>query len=446
MWTLKFCLSPSFTIRLEPDNRSTNHNHSFRAYFWCHDQDVPIICGVLQSKLQPQTHLWHVPGCANHLWGPPTKITASNTSVRCTRVCQSSVGSSNQNYRLKHICEVYQGVPIICGVLQPKLQPQTHLWGVPGCANHLWGLPIKITGSNTSVACTRVCQSSVGSSNWNYRLKHICGVYQGVSNICGVLQSKLQAQTHLWHVLGCANHLWGPPIKITASNTSVRCTRVCQSSVGSSNQNYRLKHICGMYQGVPIICGVLQSKLQAQTHLWGVPGCANHLWDPPIEITGSNTSVACTRVCQSSVGSSNQNYRLKHLWHVPGYANHLWGPPIKITGSNTSVGCTRVCQTSVGSSNQNYSNGDSLWCSWIPELSIQISIYKSNWFPTILYKTESQHQKYALKLWLWLVLLLSGSSLLVKDGDKQNFKVHITSLLHVASSKSRDEVFLQVAF
>ena len=58
----------------------------------------------------------------------------------------------------------------------------------------------------------------------------------------------------------------------------------------------------------------------------------------------------------------------------------------------------------------------------------------------------SWHQKYALKLWLWLVLLLSGSSLIVKDGDKQNFKVHITSLLHVASSKSRDEVFLQVAF
>ena len=55
-------------------------------------------------------------------------------------------------------------------------------------------------------------------------------------------------------------------------------------------------------------------------------------------------------------------------------------------------------------------------------------------------------QSCAIKLWLWLVLLLSGSSLLVKDGDKQNFKVHITSLLHVASSKSRDEVFLQVAF
>ena len=51
---------------------------------------------------------------------------------------------------------------------------------------------------------------------------------------------------------------------------------------------------------------------------------------------------------------------------------------------------------------------------------------------------------YALKL--WLVLLLSGSSLLVKDGDKQNYKVHKTSLLHVASSESRDEVFLQVAF
>ena len=47
---------------------------------------------------------------------------------------------------------------------------------------------------------------------------------------------------------------------------------------------------------------------------------------------------------------------------------------------------------------------------------------------------------------LWLVLLLSGSSLLVKDGDKQNYKVHKTSLLHVASSESRDEVFLQVAF
>ena len=44
------------------------------------------------------------------------------------------------------------------------------------------------------------------------------------------------------------------------------------------------------------------------------------------------------------------------------------------------------------------------------------------------------------------LLLLSGSSLLVKDGDKQNFKVHITSLLHVANSKSREEVFLQVAF
>ena len=55
-------------------------------------------------------------------------------------------------------------------------------------------------------------------------------------------------------------------------------------------------------------------------------------------------------------------------------------------------------------------------------------------------------QLVALKLWLWFVRLLSGSSLLVKDGDKQNFKVHITSLLHVASSKSRDEVFLQVAF
>ena len=118
-----------------------------------------------------------------------------------------------------------------------------------------------------------------------------------------------------------------------------------------------------MYQGVPIICGVLQLKLQAQTHLWGVPGCVKHLWGPPIEITGSNTSVACTRVCQSSVGSSNQNYRLTPQmigtpWYtsqmLPGCANHLWGPPIKITGSNTSVACTRVCQSSVGSSNQNY--------------------------------------------------------------------------------------------
>ena len=369
----------------------------------------------------------------------------------CTRVCQSSVGSSNQNYRLKHICRVYQGVPIICGVLQSKLQAQTHLWGVPGCPNHLWGPPIEITGTNTSVGCTnhlwgppieitgsntsvrciRVCQSSVGSSNWNYRLKHICEVYQGVPIICGcppiicgVLQLKLQAQTHLWGVPGCANHLWGPPIEITGSNTSVGCTRVSQSSVGSSNWNYRhkhicgvyqspvgfsnwnyrLKHICGVYQGVPIICGVLQSKLQAQTHLWGVPGCANHLWGPPIEITGTNTSVGCTRVCQSSVGSSNQNYKLKRV------------PNLFILFLNY-------------------------------KLSIYRSIYKSNHsFPTILYKTESRHQKYALKLWLWLVLLLSGSSLLVKDGDKQNFKVHITSLLHVASSKSRDEVFLQVAF
>ena len=383
---------------------------------------MPIICGVLQLKLQAQTHLWGVPGCANHLWGPPIEITGSNTSVGCTRVCQSSVGSSNQNYRLKHICGVYQGMPIICGVLQSKLQAQTHLWGVLGCANHLSGPPIEITGSNTSVGCTRVCQSSVGSSNWNYRLKHICGVYQGVPIICGILQSKLQAQTHLWGVPGCANHLWGPPIKITGSNTSVGCTRVCQSSVGSSNQNYRFKHICGVYQGVPIICGILQLKLQAQTHLWGVPG-----------------------VCQSSVGSSNWNYRLKHicgvyqgvpnicgvlqsklqaqthLWGVPGYANHLigvlqsklqaqthlwgvpggakhlWGPPIKITACTSSVGCARVYQSSVGCPNQNYSNGDSLWCSWIPELSIQISIYKSNWFPTILYKTESWHQKICSK-------------------------------------------------
>ena len=147
---------------------------------------------------------------------------------------------------------------------------------------HYTDLRIPLTVLKSSVGCTRVCQSSVGSSNQNYRLKHICGVYQG-----------------------CANHLWGPPIEITDSNTSVGCTRMCQSSVGSSNRNYRLKHICGVYQGVPIICGVLQLKLQAQTHLWGVPGCANHLWGPPIEITGSNTSVGCTRVCQSSVGSSN---------------------------------------------------------------------------------------------------------------------------------------------
>ena len=209
------------------------------------------------------------------------------SSVGCTRVCQSSVGSSNWNYRLKYICG-----------------------GVPGCANHLWDPPIEITGSNTSVGCTRVCQSSMGSSNQNYRLKHICGVYQGVPIICGVLQSKLQAQTHLWGVPGCANHLWGPPIEITDSNTSVGCIRVCQSSVGSSNWNYRLKYICGVYQGVPIICGVLQSKLQAQIHLWGVPGCANHLWGPPIKITDSNTSVGCIRVCQSSVRSSNWNYRL----------------------------------------------------------------------------------------------------------------------------------------
>ena len=364
---------------------------------------MPIICGVLQLKLQAQTHLWGVPGCANHLWDPPIKITGSNTSVG-----------------------MYQGVPIICGVLQSKLQAQTHLWGVPGCANHLWGPPIKITGSNTSVGCTRVCQSSVGSSNQNYRLKHICGVYQGVPIICGVLQSKLQAQTHLWGVPGCANHLWGPPIEITGSNTSVGCTRVCQSSVGSSNQNYRLKHICGVYQGVPIICGVLQSKLQAQTHLWGVPGCANHLWGPPIKITGSNTSVGCTRVCQSSVGSSNQNYRLKHICGV------YQGVPI-ICG---------VFQSKL----QAQKSSKPVYI--VPKLiEIYRSIYKSNHsFPTILYKTESRHQKYALKLWLWLVLLLSGSSLLVKDGDKQNFKVHITSLLHVASSKSRDEVFLQVAF
>ena len=261
---------------------SSNQNYRLKHICGVY-QGVPIICGVLQLKLQAQTHLWGVPGCANHLWGPPIEITGSNTSVGCTRVCQTSVGSSNQNYRLKHICGVYQGVPNICGVL------------------------LKITGSNTSVGCTRVCQSSVGSFNQNYRLKHICGVYQGVPIICGVLQSKLQAQTHPWGLPGCANHLWGPPIEITGSNTSVGCTRVCQTSVGSSNQNYRLKHICGVYQGVPIICGVLQSKLQAQTHLWGVPGCANHLWGPPIKITGSNTSVGCTRVCQSSVGSSNQN-------------------------------------------------------------------------------------------------------------------------------------------
>ena len=172
--------------------------------------------------------------------------------------------------------------------------------------------------------------------------------------ISGVLQSKLQPLTHLW--------------------------------------------------GVPIICGVLQSKLEPVTHLWGVSGCANHQWGPPIEIAGSNTSVGCVRVCQSSVGSSNQNYKLKRV------------PNLFILFLNC-------------------------------KLSIYRSIYKSNHsFPTILYKTESWHQKYALKLWLWLVLLLSVSSILVKDGDKQNFKFHITSLLHVASSKSRDEVFLQVAF
>ena len=221
---------------------------------------MSIICGVLQSQLQVQTYLWGVPGCANHLWGPPITITGFKTHLwGCTRVCQSSVGSSNHNYRLKHICGMLQGVPIICGVLQLKLQAQTYLWGVPGYANHLWDPPIEITGSNTSVACNRVCQSSVGSS-----------------------QLKLQAQTHLWHVTGCANHLWGPPIEVTGSNISVACTRVCQSAVGSSNWNYRLKHICEVYQGMPIICGILQSKLQAQ-----------------------NTSVACNRVCQSSVGSSN---------------------------------------------------------------------------------------------------------------------------------------------
>ena len=58
--------------------------------------------------------------------------------------------------------------------------------------------------------------------------------------------------------------------------------------------------------------------------------------------------------------------------------------------------------------------------------------------------TKTQMKGNALKL--WLVLLLSGSSLLVKDGDKQNYKAHKTSLLHVASSESRDEVSLQVAF
>ena len=139
---------------------------------------------------------------------------------------------------------------------------------------HYTDLRIPLTVLKSSVGCTRVCQSSVGSSNQNYRLKHICGVYQGVPIICGVLQWKLQAHTHLWGVPGCANHLWGPPMEITGSYTSVGCTRVCQSSVGSSNRNYRLKHICGVYQGVPIISGVLQSKLQAQTHLWvyqGVP-------------------------------------------------------------------------------------------------------------------------------------------------------------------------------
>ena len=121
-------------------------------------------------------------------------------------------------------------------------------------------------------------ENSVNSPKIIYR------VYQGMSIISGVLQSKLQSLTHLWGVPGCANHQWGPPIKITGSNTSVGCTRVCQSSVRSSNQNYSLQHICGVCQGVPIICGV-----------------------PPIEIRGSNTSVGCARVCQSSVGSSNQN-------------------------------------------------------------------------------------------------------------------------------------------
>ena len=145
--------------------------------------------------------------------------------------------------------------------------------------------------------------------------------------ICGVLQSKLQAQTHLWVYQGVPTiqiHLWGPPIEITGSNTSVVCTRVCQSSVGSSNQIYRLKHICGVYQGVPTICGVLQSNLQAQTHLWGVPGFANHLWGTPIKITACTSSVGCARVCQSS-----------------------WGAPIEITACTSSIGCARVCQSSI---------------------------------------------------------------------------------------------------
>lgn len=80
----------------------------------------------------------------------------------------------------------------------------------------------------------------------------------------------------------------------------------------------------------------------------------------------------------------------------------------------------------------------------VPKLSIYKSIYKSNtFFPTILYKTESWHQKYALKLWQYFS---SGSSLLVKDRDKPNGKVQITILVHVASSESRDEVFYNLHF
>ena len=58
--------------------------------------------------------------------------------------------------------------------------------------------------------------------------------------------------------------------------------------------------------------------------------------------------------------------------------------------------------------------------------------------------TQASYLRPSYAMLLWLVLLLSGSSLLVKDGDKQNYKVHKTSLLHVASSESRDEVFYKL--
>ena len=122
MWTLKFCLSPSFTKRLEPDNRSTNHNHSFRAHWpytdspGCHQVAArDFQCQKFVVKIQKLLmfgELWQ-PLVSKVTWtGSPMLVRSWDPGVLCCyahpRCCPANTVRDGQS-------KLEKGQFLVCG-------------------------------------------------------------------------------------------------------------------------------------------------------------------------------------------------------------------------------------------------------------------------------------------------------------------------------------------